>query len=83
MFEVTEDIKGERFVGLHMDWDYKKRQVHVSIPGYVATALTRFQHPTPNKPQNQPYPHNPKKYGQTAQYAEPIDDSLALDKGDK
>eukprot|EP00956_Cyclotella_meneghiniana_P027262 scaffold60751_cov36-Cyclotella_meneghiniana.AAC.6 len=83
MFEITEDRKGERFVGLHMDWDYETRQVHVSIPGYVGAALTRFQHPTPTKPQNQPYPHNPKKYGQKAQYVEPMDESPLLDKNDK
>lgn len=83
IFEVTEDIKGERFLGLRMDWDYENRLVHVSIPGYVAAALTRFQHSKPSKPQNQPYPHNPKKYGQKMQYSEPIDESPLLNKDDK
>eukprot|EP00956_Cyclotella_meneghiniana_P010727 scaffold15031_cov47-Cyclotella_meneghiniana.AAC.1 len=83
MFEITEDTKGERFLGLFMDWDYEQRKVHVSIPGYVGAALIRFQHPKPTKPQNQPYPHNPKKYGEKAQYVEPEDTSLPLNKDDK
>jgi hypothetical protein len=83
MFEITNDMKGTRFCGLHMDWDYEKREVHVSIPGYVKAALTRFKHEAPSKPQNQPYPHSPKKYGSKAQYVEPEDTSPLLNKEDK
>ena len=83
MFEITVDDEGESFCGLHMDWDYEKREVHVSIPGYVETALKRFKHEKPDKPQHQPYPHNPKKYGAKAQYVEPKDDSPLLNKDDK
>jgi hypothetical protein len=35
------------------------------------------------KPQNQPYPHNPKQYGSKAQYAEPTDNLPLLNKKDK
>ena len=83
MFEITVDMEGKRFCGLHFDWDYENREVHVSIPGYVKAALTRFQHERPEKPQYQPYPHNPKQYGAKAQYAEPEDTSPLLNKDDK
>ena len=83
MFEITADMEGKRFCGLTMDWDYEKREVHVSIPGYVTAALKRFKHEKPSKPQNQPYPHNPKQYGTKAQYAEPKDNSPLLNKDDK
>jgi hypothetical protein len=83
MFEIKEDRTGERFCGLFMDWDYEKREVHISIPGYVEAALKRFKHQKPTKPQNQPYPHNPKQYGSKAQYVEDEDKSALLGKEDK
>jgi hypothetical protein len=83
MFEISVDEKGTRYCGLFMDWDYEKGEVHVSIPGYVAAALKRFKHERPAKPQNQPYPHNPIKYGAKSQTAEPLDDSPLLNKEDK
>ena len=38
--------------------------------GYVAEALTRFQHRHPRNLQDQPYPHIKTKYGAKSQYAE-------------
>jgi len=83
MFEITVDMEGSRFCGLFMDWDYEKREVHCSIPGYVEAALKRFKHERPSKPQHQPHPHNPVQYGSKAQYVEPEDDSPKLNKEDK
>jgi hypothetical protein len=83
MFEVSEDKTGKRYCGLFMDWDYEKREVHVSIPGYLKDALKRFKHEPPKKPQHQPYPHNPIKYGTKTQFAEPEDSSPFLNKDDK
>jgi hypothetical protein len=83
MFEITVDKEGKQFCGLHMDFDYEKREVHISIPGYVDAALKRFKHAKPTKPQNQPYPHNPKQYGSKAQYAETTDNTPLLNKDDK
>jgi hypothetical protein len=48
----------------------------------VETALERFKHPTPDKPQHQPHPHNPKQYGQKQQYAETADESPLLGEED-
>jgi hypothetical protein len=62
-YEISIDREGKRYVGIHFDWDYEKQEVHLSMPGYVPKALKRFQHVPPCKPQNQPYPHNPPKYG--------------------
>jgi hypothetical protein len=57
MFEITVDEEGSRFCGLFMDWDYDGGKVHVSIPGYVKAALTRFKHERPAKPQNSAQPN--------------------------
>jgi hypothetical protein len=60
---------------MSMDWDYNSHKVHVSMLDYVPEALTRFQHPAPNKPQHQPYPHVKPNYGVKAQYTEDTDTS--------
>ena len=46
---VTEDWAGERYIGIMLDWDYNKRQVHLSMPGYVKKALIQFGHAKPTK----------------------------------
>ena len=54
--------------------------MHISIPGYIEDALTRFKHARPQTPQDQPHPHVPTNYGATQQYAKQQDDSTILDK---
>jgi hypothetical protein len=56
-YEVEEDWDGRRYVGVTIDWDYRNREVHLSMPEYVEWALARFGHPTPDKPQHQPHQH--------------------------
>ena len=31
--DLTEDWKGEKYIELTLDWDYEKREVHLSMPG--------------------------------------------------
>jgi hypothetical protein len=68
-YKCSCDWKGERYCGLTLKWDYEGKKVHVSMPGYVTIALTRFQHPPPVKSQDQPYPHAKLNYGAKTQYA--------------
>ena len=70
-------------MGLTFDWEYMKQKVHVSMPGYVNTALVRFNHITPRKPQDQPYKHVIPKYGTKNQYAEITDSAACLIKRGK
>ncbi len=79
-YKLTIDWTGSKYIGLDLAWDYDKREVHLSMPGYVAKALKRFDHPTPTKRQDQPHPHIPPKYGATTQYATAIDTTPLLDK---
>jgi len=51
-YEIDEDWEGTRYLGLAIDWDYTKREVHLTMPGYVNTALARFNHKAPTKPQH-------------------------------
>eukprot|EP00956_Cyclotella_meneghiniana_P045361 scaffold364543_cov146-Cyclotella_meneghiniana.AAC.1 len=82
-YDITIDKEGKRFIGLTLEWDYKKRQVHISMPGYVVKALARFQHRPPGKPQHQPYPHQPIVYGAKTQTSQPLDESPLLNKEKK
>ncbi len=74
-YEIDTDWEGARYLGLTLDWDYIERQVHLSMPRYIAKALIQFVHPTPNKPQHQPHLHTEQTYGATIQYAKASDDS--------
>jgi hypothetical protein len=77
-YEIDIDWDGTRYIGLTLDWDYIQRRVHLSMPGYIAKALSRFAHETPSKPQHQPHPHAEKTYGATVQYAKALDNSPLL-----
>ena len=43
-YTVTIEWEGTRYIGITLDWDYKRRQVHLLIPHYVKKALKQFQH---------------------------------------
>jgi hypothetical protein len=67
-YECKADWTGKRYIGIHLAWDYEKRQVDLYMPGYVQKALKQFQHIL-RKKQNKPFPHTPIKYGAKTQYA--------------
>ena len=48
------------------------------MPGYIKSALHKFQHPLPDKPQHAPHTYNQPIYGATRQYAEDDADSPKL-----
>jgi hypothetical protein len=61
-YKVTLKWDGQRYIGITLDWDYKRRQVHLSMPGYIKKALKQFKHER-RKLQHQPYPSAIIKYG--------------------
>eukprot|EP00804_Cyclotella_cryptica_P015259 CCRYP_005379-RA/>CCRYP_005379-RA protein AED:0.35 eAED:0.35 QI:0/0/0/1/1/1/2/0/135 len=74
-YKVTVDWKGERFYGVKLDWDHKKRTVDLSLPNYIPKSLTRFQLPLTSKPQHAPYKAAPIEYGNKVQLAQEKDKS--------
>jgi hypothetical protein len=34
-YKSEDDWEGTRYLGITLDWDYKKREVHLSMPGYA------------------------------------------------
>ena len=69
-YDVTQDNKGERYIGITLDWDYENRQVHLSMPDYVKKALIQFNHTKPAKGQDAPSKYTPPNYGAKKQYAQ-------------
>ena len=69
-YDVSVDIDGKEFVKIELDWDYKKREVHLSMEPYLQKALRQFDNVVPTKRQDSPYPHVEPKYGAKVQFAE-------------
>jgi hypothetical protein len=67
-YTVTADWTGNRYIGITLDWDYKRQRVHPSMTNYVKKALKLFQHKV-RKEQHLPYPCTPIIYGAKVQYA--------------
>ena len=82
-YEISEDWGGKKYIGLTFDCDYRKRQVHVSMTGYVNMAMIRFKHQAPKRRQDQPYQHVIPSYGAKVQYAVCPDGTALLDKDDQ
>ena len=66
-YTVTEEWDSKRYIGITLDWNYKRRRVHLSIPGYVAKALKLFGHKKQKK-QDKPYPTANINYRSKKQY---------------
>ena len=77
-YKLTCDWTGTRYIGITLDWDYNKRQVHLSMPNYVKKALKQFQHAA-SKQQHAPYPCIPIHYGAKKQYATQTSQAPLLD----
>jgi hypothetical protein len=80
-YKCSQDWSGNRYIGLTLDWNYEKRYVDLSMPGYIARALQRFMHPTPGRPEHAPHAWTAPTYGSRQQYAT-HDTSPAVDSKD-
>jgi hypothetical protein len=79
LYTVTTDWSGTKYCGLTLEWDYTNRTVQLSMPGYVAKALRRFQHDPPKRPEHSPHPWTAPNYGASTQMTAPTDTSPPLD----
>jgi len=70
-YELEEDWEGKLYCGISLKWDYKRRYVDISMPGYVEKLLARFEHKPPHRPQHSPHAAPPRKFGNNAQ--EPVE----------
>jgi hypothetical protein len=82
-YQVSVDWTGARYCGLTLTWDYGRRTCDISMPGYIARALQRFQHMPPAKPEHSPHPWQRPNYGAKTQFAAVPDSTDALNAADK
>ena len=78
MYEIPIDWIGEIYCGLTLGWDYYNKRCMLSIPGYIAKTLHKFQHPLSTKPQYAPHAWNHPVYGAARQYAPDEDETPKL-----
>jgi hypothetical protein len=78
LYKITTDWTGTLYTGLTLSWDYVARTLDISMPGYIAKALTRFQHPTPTRPQHSPHSWIAPHYGAASHLVDAPDTSAAL-----
>lgn len=78
-YVVTTDWEGKQFCGISLNWDYINRTVDLSMPGYIAKALQRFEHPLPSSPEDSPHDAAPIQYGAKQQLTADPDLSAPLD----
>ena len=62
-YDITVDWKGDLFVEIKLEWDYKNRMLDTHVPGFVKKALDKYQHPTPKRQQHAPAKAAPIQYG--------------------
>ena len=72
------DWTGESYLGIDIDWEYKKGHVDISMPEYIPKALTRLNHPAHKKPQYAPHRWTDPAYGQRLHMAPDPDSSELL-----
>ena len=60
-YVVDKNEKGDKYCGITLDWDYRKKKVHLSMPWYCSEALQRFRHEA-QKIQDQPHKHSVPVY---------------------
>ncbi|KAI2502114.1 Reverse transcriptase (RNA-dependent DNA polymerase) [Fragilaria crotonensis] len=83
-YEVSVDWDGTRYCSLTLAWDYTARTCDISMPGYIARALQRFQHEAPAKAEHSPHPWQRPTYGAKTQFAPmPDANAPALNAADK
>ena len=77
-YKISIDWQGQHYCGLTFDWHYKDKYVDVTMPGYIAKTLARYQHKRPINPVRSPHKFNPPQYGKRLQMAPDPDTSAKL-----
>ncbi len=62
-YTLTEDWTGDLYRGINLVWDYKKREVDISMPGYIKKKLQEYGHIFPQRIKQCPYTPEPRQFG--------------------
>ena len=58
-FTISEEWEGNLYCGISLKWDYNKRELFISMPGYIKKQLQKYKHLPSPKPQHSPFPIPP------------------------
>ena len=72
-FKVDRDAK--QYIGIHLRWDYLRRELRCSMDGYVLQALKEFNHFAPKRHSYAPSHLRPREFGAPVQFVH--DDTTA------
>jgi hypothetical protein len=78
IYTVTTDWTGSLFLAMTLNWEYIRSTVDISIPGYAAKALERFQHTPHSRAAHSPHAWSTPVYGTHPQLTSPVDDTSLL-----
>eukprot|EP00804_Cyclotella_cryptica_P000823 CCRYP_001070-RA/>CCRYP_001070-RA protein AED:0.36 eAED:0.36 QI:0/-1/0/1/-1/1/1/0/335 len=78
-YGLTENWQGNLYAGINLDWNYTNRTCRLTMDNYIATVLSKYNHPTPKKRQLFPSKAAPIIYGATTQLTPNEDTSNLLD----
>ena len=81
-YALSVDPTGTKYCGLTIAWDYNNRTCDISMPGYIARALLRFQHTHPKRPEHSPHAWQRPVYGAAIQLTNAPDTSPPLSPSD-
>ena len=56
-YKVTTEWDGTIYIGITVNWYYRRRQVHQSLPGYTDKSLKQFNHTRKKKKTNHTQAH--------------------------
>ena len=82
-YPVPEDWTGSLYCGITLKWYCQKRTVDISIPGYVAAALYKYQHKPAQRPQHSPHKWERPSYEARQKMARKEDTPPLITKEDK
>jgi hypothetical protein len=67
-YELIADWGGTVYYGMTLKWDYQKCTCDISMPGYGANVLSKFQHDNAKHPQHTPSKYVTPAYGAKTRY---------------
>lgn len=71
---ISIDWSGSNYLGFTLDWNYKEKNVTLSMPHHFKKALARSKHIVKKNPTHSPTPYEPPTSGAKSQCA-PIEKS--------
>ena len=77
-YPITTNCKASFYCCITLKWDYTAQTCDLSRPGYIESALQKFQHQLPTRPQHAPHAWVKPTFGATSQIAMPPNMSSPL-----